>query len=400
MHRFHLKADFLLNREINELYVTHALRSFAVSMIAIFIPIFLLKQGYSLIGVGLFLVLRSLFGFISVYTAISFATRHGVKRCMLISVPANILFFLCLYSIDMLKSTIGDLAVIPLLAGVLSVGGAFYWMGYHIDFARFSEEKNTAKQLSILNVIALGFSIIGPLAGALIITYLSFDVLFIVVMILLFSSMVPPFLSAEIHEPMDLDLKKTVQGLKKRNAVPFIAEGMHFNASVMVWPVLLFLMFSALDSIGGLYTISNGILVLFTMFVGRKTNNANRRRILKWGVGTHSATLAGRTFLDSLNIVAVVQGLGALTWSMVLIPFHAIFYSNSKKTGVASAIFFREFYLDIGRIVIGLIMISLLFVFPAKTALSATIIIAACTTWLMSRLKEEAAGPHSSRAEE
>jgi len=55
MHEHHNFLHFLKNRELNELYATMAIKSFSISLIGIFIPIYLLNLGYTLQSVFSFL---------------------------------------------------------------------------------------------------------------------------------------------------------------------------------------------------------------------------------------------------------------------------------------------------------------------------------------------------------
>lgn len=390
MHRPHLKLPYLMNREITELYVTNALRTFAVSTIAIFIPVFLLKQGFSMLHVALFVLSHVAIGSFFCHVALGFAARHGVKRSMLLSVPALISFFLCLYNIVAIRGALGDYPTLIVLGVIQALASAFYYMGFHVEFAKFSDADRSAGQLSILNVLATAFSILGPLLGALVITFSSFNTLFVIIMALLFMSMIPLFMSSEVHEPFEFRIKHAIN-IQQANALPFVAEGIRYVAAETFWPVLLYLLFTELDSIGGIFTISNAIFVLFTLYIGMKTKESNKHRILNWGSFLHSLTLAGRTLLDSISLVAVVQGFGALTWSMVHLPFHAIFYNNSKKRGIAYMIFFREMYLHIGRILIILVFIALLLLTETKLALIMSIMISALGMFFMTRITDEPA---------
>ncbi|MGM5487642.1 MAG: hypothetical protein ACQESG_01710 [Nanobdellota archaeon] len=57
MHHFHL--TYLLKKEINEIYIMNSLHTFAISSVGIFVPIFLLNRGFSLLLVLLYLGLNA-----------------------------------------------------------------------------------------------------------------------------------------------------------------------------------------------------------------------------------------------------------------------------------------------------------------------------------------------------
>ena len=88
MHLFHHHLNFLKNRELNELYISVAVKSFAVSMISIFIPIFLIKDlNYSLTSVLIFFAILSATHAIFVIPAAKIASKYGFKHSILYSVP-------------------------------------------------------------------------------------------------------------------------------------------------------------------------------------------------------------------------------------------------------------------------------------------------------------------------
>ncbi len=55
MPYFHFKVPYFLKKEINEVYIMHSLRSFSISTVAIFVPIFFLMKGYTFIEIVLYL---------------------------------------------------------------------------------------------------------------------------------------------------------------------------------------------------------------------------------------------------------------------------------------------------------------------------------------------------------
>jgi len=389
MNRFHLKAGYLLKKEITELYIANALRTFAISTIVIFIPIFLLKQGFSLLDVAIFFVFRSMAAFVFNYTALRYVAKKGVKHSMLVSVPFLIAFFIGLYSIEPLRAIIGDYPLLLLLGVLEAMSAAYYYMGFHVEFARFSERKKAAEQFGIVNIFSTAFSIIGPLCGALVITYLSFNIMFVIVMLLLFFAILPLFMSKEVHEPFDFKLNSITGLYNMRRGMPFFAEGLRNFAASIHWPVLMYFLFTALDSIGGVYTVSNALLVMFTMYVGHKTTDATKYRIMNIGSFLHSVTLVVRTMMKTLFSAALVQGFGAVTWPMVQLPFYSIFYNNSKKKGMSDEIHLREVYLHAGRIFSALVLAALLFHFSPVSALSLVIILGAVATFFMARIKDE-----------
>lgn len=384
----HLSLRYFLKKEINEIYVMNALQSFATSMMAIFIPIFLLKRGFLLSHIAVFYIIWSIVAAFVCYLALKFISQFGIKHSLFLSIPFSLLYFFSLHQFGFLRSFLSDWWLLVVVGVLYAVSTAFYSMGFHMEFAKFSSREKETKQVGTINIISTVFSIFGPLAGALIITLYSFNTLFVVAAVILLLSIIPLLFSSEVHEPFSFSLDKLFTK-KFKKGIPYIAEGFKNKASSIFWPVLLFVLAISINEIGGLYALSNTVLVLFTWFVSHRTTQSNQYLFLKIGAWSHSDTLIIRTFLKSVTSIVIIQSLGALSITLLQLPFSAIFYKNSKKKGYAYMIFFREFFLMIGRVSLLLIFLILLFFFSSKLALIIGIILGGLVTLFMPLLKEE-----------
>ena len=170
---------------------------------------------------------------------------------------------------------------------------------------------------------------------------------------------------------------------------PYLGEGFRNLIADIYWPLMLFFLMINIREIGGLYTLTNGVLAFVTLFIGNITNDSNKHRILNIGVLLHSFSLFIRVLLKNIVTIAIVQSLGALSFSMIRTPFESIHYNKSKKEGIAQTIYAREIYLHIGKIFGFFVLFLSLVIFKNNvTALVITIIFASFATILMSKIKE------------
>lgn len=385
----HLNIEYFLKKEINELYVTHALKSFAISTISIFLPIFFLKKGYSLQEVMIYFLIHSIFATIFCYTALRFTSKKGVTHSMVLSIPFFIVFFMGLYNMEFIFGYFDRILLMILLALIITIAEAHYWMAFHVDFARFSDNNKTSSQIGLVQSLGVIFSIVGPLFGALVISFASFETLFLIVTIVLIISVVPMFFSKETHEPFEFEIKRVFSSKEFKHNWPFFAEGIRDYGARIFWPILLYMLAINIKELGGIFTLSNAVLAVFTFYVGKKITEGNKRRILKTGAITHSITLVIRSFLRSISFIAFVQGFGALTFSMLNIPFHLIFYQNSKNKGISQIVYTRDLYLNIARFIATALLIILLFFIKPVAALTTMIIIGGLFALFMTWIKDE-----------
>lgn len=321
---------------------------------------------------------------------IGYAAKRGVKRSIVLSVPATVLFFLGLYNIEWLMPLLGDLWTVLALGTISILASMLYYMGFHIDFAKSHLADRSAKQFGSLQGATIILSVIGPLLGAFIIKWASFDVLFIFIIVLLVLGVVPLFFAGKIHEGFTLDIKDILSRKERQRNLPYIGEGVHFIAAGVFWPLMLYVLAINLQEIGGLYSFTNLILAGFTVYLGRVSTSKNQHSILRWGTIVHSASLTIRTTLKTVGLIAVVQGFGALSWGMVNIPFFAMHYNKSQKHGIAHTVYAREIYAHIGRFLAAMLLAVLLLIgVPSLPSMISIILASAVAVFLMTFIKEE-----------
>lgn len=115
---------FFPQKELTQIYFSVALRSFAISLISIFIPLYLFQEkNLSFEQTLLFFIFYSIIFAITMPLAAKFASRFGIKHSIIVGVPLYILFVAMMHYFSS--------AVMQLLftSAVLGASQAFYWMG-------------------------------------------------------------------------------------------------------------------------------------------------------------------------------------------------------------------------------------------------------------------------------
>jgi len=230
-HIFH----YFLNRELSEIYTTIAIRTFAIGLISIFIPIYLLQKGYVLKEIFLFFIVYfGLFALLSFFIA-KISVKIGIKHSILISMPLLILFYIFLNFVNELNWAFF------LTASLASIQASFFWINFHTDFKKFSKKRLRTRQLGFVTILCSALAALGPIAGGFLLNFFSFTFVFILVCFLLFTAMIPLFLSKEIHEPKKVSFKKEFKNLNTRNATGFFGYGLITVVLATVWPIFIFL---------------------------------------------------------------------------------------------------------------------------------------------------------------
>ncbi len=372
-HHFHL-IHFTLNKQLSEMYLFIFISSLAFSMIGIFIPLYLLSElQYSFINVLLFYILYFfIFAIFAPFSA-KLCSKIGFKHTILLSMPLLIGFFGLLYSIKTHAN------LFYLAAIIFGVSRSLYWLPFHSNFTKFTDRKHRGEEIGIWYSLATIIGIIGPLVGALILTYVGFSWLFLIVTGLSFVSVIPLFYSKEVYGKYNFRLK----GLKEsgKDALAFIGYGVKYTAHGIFWPVFIFLMIGNYLKLGGIISCAALFTAFFSWFIGRYSDINSKSEMLKSGSLIESIIWIVRIFARTFKHFLGLSILGMMSFTMIDIPFMAKVYNKAQKR-LLEYFVFREVYLCIGRILVLAIVLFIAVFLPAELALMIGFGIAALASFL------------------
>lgn len=353
MHSHHHFFHFLRNRELGELYASIAIRAFAFALAGVFIPVYLYQLGYSFTTIFLFYGILGLITAVSSLVSVKVFSRFGLKHCMLISMPFLIVFFALLYTLESFKWPL------LLLSLIYGISAAFFWVPYHIDFTKSSNKKQRGMQVGFSKIIASVFAAMGPIVGGLILAFFGFPILFIIVIIFLIGSIIPLFLTKEIHQRFHFSLKEFFQGQKLKEILGFISHGAEMRLGWVVWPlfIFLFILGEKYISLGIVSSLALFSGMIFIFIAGKLSDTKGRKNILKIGTITNAIVWIVKSFIVTPLQVIIVDIFYGATQATMHVPFDAISYDKAKKRNVTGMILQREFYIHLGTFLMFLILI-------------------------------------------
>jgi len=350
LHNF-LFLKFMLNKELDELLISVTLRFLALSMIAIFIPIYLLHElHFSLQQVIYFFIVLSIFFSLFSIVGAKIASKIGFKHAILLSVPFQIAFFWLLYNLS------NNSSLYLLSAAIEGMGIGIYWISHHTNFAKYSVKKKRGEELGILNLVATIAAIIGPLIGGIILKYFGFFTLFSIVSIILVLSTVPLFFSKEFHEKSSFSLKYIFKKEHFKDAAAYTARGAELIAASVVWPIFIFSILKGYFSLGLVVTITGLFTSLLSVYIGKLSDKIGKRKFIRLGTLLDSSTWLIRGFSATVFQVYLINIATGLT-SIFFLPFDALTYSKANRGKRVEYLVFREIFLGLGRVVILLVFL-------------------------------------------
>lgn len=344
MHLHHHFFTFLRNKELDELYASVALRFFAISLISIFTPIYLLQLHYSLASVLLFYIVLDLVHGLFIIPAARIASRYGIKHSIFFSVPFLIIYFALLFSLDTIHWPL------YLLAVIFGINSAFFWLGYHIDFAKIGDRQKRGKEIGFVRFILSFVAAIGPLIGGVLLTQIGFKFVFIIVSLLLLISIFPLFFSKDTYHPVSYSIKGLFKNKKIKDCFVFFGYGVDSAVLLVIWP--LFLYFFIVDdftTLGSIQTVSFISSLIFIAFVGI-FSDFRRKLLLKIGAVLNAMMWIAKTFIKTSFQAFSLDALHGMIRSMIIIPYDAITYDRANSGDILDFIIFREIIVHCGRI--------------------------------------------------
>jgi MFS family permease len=351
-HDYHLHHYFQ-NREINELYFTIALKSFANSMVGIFIPAYLWNLGFSIRNIALYYIIYFFFVFALAPFCFKAAEKWGIKHNITAGLLISVLYFYLLYQAQ-------NGFPIWIVAFVGSIYVAYYATGFHLDFARFTEKGNTGKELALIRFLANIARLGGPIIGALILTKFSFPVLIFIVGFFIVISVIPMLISEEKHFGYKFRFGDLWKERNTKYIMSFEASGIIGAVSEFAWPLFIFISLQTYISLGAIVTLTAILVSFFILFIGRLSDTKFLTKVLSAGSSFHSIVWIVRYFIVSGLGIFFVNIASSASYVMFDLPWNKLVYHKAiaQKNKVQFFIM-REMGIMIGRmIVLGFIFVT------------------------------------------
>nr|MCU0667137.1 MFS transporter [Patescibacteria group bacterium] len=201
--------------ELSELYASEFMRTLSISVIGIFVPIYLYQLGYSL---GLIFAMqivwaasRPVFAFISAKTIAYLGPKHTIA----LGTVSQLLYLMVLISIDKMN---WPLALLGILG---SLSYALFGIALQVDFSKVKHSEHGGKELGFITICERVGSSLGPLIGGLIASFINPRLTIFVAILILALSLLPLFQSAE---PVRVKQKIILRGFPwRRHKYDFIS---------------------------------------------------------------------------------------------------------------------------------------------------------------------------------
>ena len=289
------------------MYIAGFLKMFAGGLVGVFIPLYLLKNDFSIQSVFFYYMLLYLFAIVFDVISAELTARFGPKHVMRLG------FFLQFVT-ALLLSQLHSLPL-PLLTltFVHAAAASFYWLPYHVDFSKIKHVKHSGKEISWLHTMEKIGGMLGPLAGGVLATFFGGVVLFYVAALVLAIAVAILMLSPE---PTQTKQKLSYAHLftwkdwrTTTSNAAFVAEN---SLSMLIWPIFLAAVIFSSDGylkIGSIASVSVVLAMFAALPLGRVLDHHKGFRMIRFGTALNSLIHVGRMFVTSYGGAVVVAAL-------------------------------------------------------------------------------------------
>jgi MFS family permease len=293
--------------ELSELYISMMIRTLGLSLIGIFIPVFLYQLGYTIPEIAIFFVTLYTWRIIWDFQAARLVGYFGPKHMMILG---HIFLISTLGLILTLEQNAWPLWVIALVDGA---GTGLFFTAYHVEFSKIQNTVKSGKELSVMFQLGKLSSAAGPVLGGFIAQSYGFDYAIYFAVILIVISAVPLIMSPEpVRKHQHITFKGFPWRATWQNIFANSMAGPDQMVTLFMWPLFVSIFIFTQDvyvSVGLVTTVGLISSFLFAKLFGRLIDNAGGKKLLKLGALSASLIHVVRIFTKTpisvygLNIV-------------------------------------------------------------------------------------------------
>ncbi|MEM2109322.1 MAG: hypothetical protein QW327_02415 [Candidatus Odinarchaeota archaeon] len=329
---------------LNRIYLTEVFRSISHSSIAIFLPIFLLKTGLNVAELSAFYIVMFAFNILSSVLSLLFFMNKG-NILMALSLLVRGLFYYSLYSYlnwHILALTFG-----------LAIG--LYWSVMDLAIIYIPKE-NRGFKIGILYGLMNTASMIGPIIGGFIISYIGYSELFFTAILLL----IPALLSALLIGRFNWDFKQVDFSFLKKyfnnklGLIIILFTLIYGVISVPSWiyqPILLNRFAGTEFNMGIIQTIVNLLVSISYIAAGRFFDLNRARIILISALFIEGASMIIMGISTSIEIFTLGSWASSFGIALTAAPFFGLLSRTMSKDKYNSLIFFTSIALGGSRLI-------------------------------------------------
>ncbi|MFO0882140.1 MAG: hypothetical protein U0491_01705 [Candidatus Saccharimonadales bacterium] len=373
--------------ELSELYATQLLRSLSISLVGLFVPIYLYKSGFSIAAIcGMFFVwtlIRPLWSWLGA----KLIGWYGPKHTMAIAVFVQIAYLTLILTINELHWPLWLVGVV----GSFCYG--VYLMAFEVDFSKIKHSEHGGKELGYMQMFERLGAVLGPVVGGLIATFIDPRFTIAIAIFVLCASLVPIFLSAEPVRQHQVVIVKGFPWRRHRRDI-FVSSAFALEnvVSITVWPLFLgvfVITANTYAALGLLTAISTAVAFLAIFAIGKLIDDNHGKLLLNIGAYANAVLHIARIFVVTPIQALFVNLINEPLTAMYRMPFLKGRYDAADSVPGYRITYFMliDMFLTVGNVIFWGTMMVIATTISDKTALQFAFVMGAFLSILITKQK-------------
>ncbi|MBL8030145.1 MAG: MFS transporter [Candidatus Doudnabacteria bacterium] len=334
-----------IKEEISEVYAHASVANLAMSMMALFEPIFLYAVlGFTINQVMLFTAL--VYGTYIIFIPLGgkVASFYGYKHAIAFSVPFQILYWMVLIASQ------NDHSIAFIGALLYGLSKTFYWPGFHSLMARYADRDQVGREFGVVYSLISLTHIAGPLFAGFMSQRFGFTITFIITSVIYTLSLVPLFRAREIFTPKVYEYSQTWEMYKSypKKFLGYLGFGEEMLA-LNIWPIFIYIIVKDFERAGALATVASLLAAVLALIIGKVTDQYSKRVLIRIGAFFGSIVWVMRFMAVSFWSTFFLDSLGRTSKELAFIPLSTVTYIRAENTHVVPYIVFFEQSLAVGK---------------------------------------------------
>lgn len=383
-HRLHRLAG---HKDLGLFELAIWLHTLAESLVWVFVPILLVKTGYSIQSVLIYFLIFNVIDVPLNFFVDGLIRKIGARKTMIMGTFAIISFFVLIGIL-----TPGNMPLLIVLAFLGAIYDTFFWVSHIYIFTEINRSGlDAGSSVGATEGVRKLAGIVGPALGAFLLI-VSGKIALVVVAIATFSlSMAPLFKMKHVRDVPD-EKKATLRGFfsdrrEQSNYLSTALSGIHYEVDGNLWPLFIFATFGTLESVAALPIIVSLTTAAFSYFAGKLSKRYAPGMMMLGSVLIALTWIARALFQNGVLYFVTVFFIGFFTL-LLSIPLDGNIVERGLEKGSLAASTYRNVASMILRIPLYLILLVLLEVFKASFMITAVcLFIVFLTTLLFVRQK-------------
>lgn len=332
---------------ILRIYTANTIKSVALSLIGIYIPIYLLDIGLTLQEVIIFFAISHGIGLlIGLLLFVPLLQKKSPITVLKISFPLQILYLTALLFLN--DSQIPT-ALIAVIYGASSMA---YWIPMNLLFLKHSQSSDMGNNMGKFFALPKFFGIFGPLLSAVLIPFVGFAPVFILAIIGLGISYIPLLKIDDSTVRVSLNFTSAWKRLRNQKTL-FLFEIFDniIEESEWFWGIYVYLLVDSLTAPGIIGSLESIGSALFTVFVGKYANK-NSKKIIPLAAILIVIIMVARIFITTPNAAYSITILASFVMTLFIVSYFTSMFKTIKGDGEEEFVILREIPTVLGRMVV------------------------------------------------